>query len=202
MGLMEIRRRILLEPRKICVTWNNFQPPFSTARYKAYNASYIQLTDESVGVVKQTILDRNWNGYNASVRLIATYPSVLMSHIYYISYMVNPSRTMQLGVEAFGGAVFNHGSCPAWQWTRMSFTGNGTRNGYGLAYFGNIRNWVHQNQDYILLKAPLYIDLTAMYGAGNEPDLQTFENQCAKNGIDLTESHEQNDTGTQLWWII
>ncbi len=48
----------------------------------------------------------------------------------------------------------------------------------------------------------IYIDLTQMFGSGNEPDLETFEKQCEKNGIDLTQSYPQNLDGTLRKWIV
>ena len=51
------------------------------------------------------------------------------------------------------------------------------------------------------IKCPVIINLTQMYGAGNEPTAAEFERQCAINGVDLTNPITYN-AGTTRSWII
>lgn len=52
------------------------------------------------------------------------------------------------------------------------------------------------------VKNPVLVDLTLMFGAGNEPaTVEEFEHLCAINGVDLTKP-QAYDEGTERSWII
>ena len=51
-------------------------------------------------------------------------------------------------------------------------------------------------------KCPIQVNLTQMFGAGNEPATpEEFEHLCAINGVDLTKP-QAYDEGTERSWII
>lgn len=189
----------------ITVNWNNFNPPFSTEAYRSYDTTGASTTLEDVesNVVKLTWL-KTGGGYGFTARVINIAKNITANHKMYCSYMIKPSKTgVEFGVEYAGGITGNGGVCPADQWTRIRFIGTSSRNGSYPVYYGNRRGGVTMNQgDYILLKSPLYIDLTQMYGAGKEPaTIEEFEEQCRMNNIDLENSHEM-DLGTDQTWKI
>lgn len=51
------------------------------------------------------------------------------------------------------------------------------------------------------IKCPVVINLTTMFGAGNEPTTEQFEQQCLLNGVDL-ESPIPYNTGMTRYWRI
>ena len=53
----------------------------------------------------------------------------------------------------------------------------------------------------IKMRNAISINLTNMFGAGNEPNLAEFEAQCALNGIDLTQ-YQPYDAGTERDWLL
>lgn len=56
--------------------------------------------------------------------------------------------------------------------------------------------------DICKFKNPIQVDLTLMFGAGNEPaTAEEFEQICMKNGVDLTQA-QPYDAGTPLTWIV
>ena len=56
---------------------------------------------------------------------------------------------------------------------------------------------------YTFVIIPQIIDLTLMYGEGNEPStVDEFKRQCTLNGIDLSVYHTQDITGTVIPWQI
>ena len=202
-SMMEIRRRVMDQATRIRVMWNNSEPPFSTDLYRPYDSSKSSLEDVSDGIVKQTWLNAG-GGYSRTTRIKNVTRSVVLGHYYYLGYMINPSiGGMQIGAEYIGGRTFNGGTCPANTWTHLSVVDTCLKSGSYPVYYANYREGegVYVGT-YVLLKAPLLVDLTQMFGSGNEPTKAEFERQCAMNGIDLTASHTQDTTGTQRWWII
>lgn len=188
---------------KIQVVWNNLTAPFSTELYRPYSTE-TSLEDVEPGVVRQTWLGPSFGGYARTFRVKENSPAVRADHIYYISYMLNAPRDGGLfSCEWAGGVISPAITVVANTWMRFSDVAQGNKNGWGVAYFLNYRggNGI-QVGDTALAKNPLYIDLTMMFGAGNEPDKDGFEAMCAKNGIDLEGSHELDVDGTQVWWIM
>ena len=186
----------------ITVTWNNFAPPFSTDLYKPYGTD-TEIEDVETGVVRQTWVNSSGGGYSRSFRLIDNYPTVQSDHTYYISYMFKAPLDGALFSAEWAGGVISAGiPSVANEWVRFSDIASGKKNGYGIAYFLNSRGGGVITIGFsALAKSPLYIDLTEMFGAGNEPTLAEFERQCRINGVDLTASHPQ-DSGTERTWRI
>lgn len=201
MDMMEIRRRVM-QPRRLKVVWNNFQPPFSTELYRAYNSSNTSIEDVSQNVVRMTWL-KSGTLYQFSIRLKESYPDVTTEHIYYSSYMLCPSFSdARYGLNLAGGVTPYIGLTTSGVWVRASYVSQGRRDGSGICYYPYILNngYIPVAGDSCLVKSPIYVDLTLMYGAGKEPTLEEFERQCVLNGINLEESQAQ-EVGTQCIWI-
>lgn len=208
MDLMARRRELLNQKKYIRVLWNNFEPPFSTTLYRPYLSSNTALEDVENGVVKQRWLTSTGNngGFAYTTRIIDINYTLVQGHIMYLSYCILCSQSgVQFSVEYAGGIIPDATTPPVNTWTRLSFCDAANRTGPYPVYYANRRGGTAANATngtYVLLKSPLFVDLTLMFGAGNEPDKETFERQCAMNGINLTESHEQDISGTQRWWIV
>ena len=191
-----------LNVKRAMVTWNNFQPPFSTELYRPYDSNETTLENAGTGIVRQTWIGTSFGGYARTFRLIDTAPTVQTDHIYYLSYMFNAQIDgAMFSAEWGGGLLAPETPSIANTWVRISDLNNGKKNGYGVVYFLNYRGGTVISTGFsALAKSPLYVDLTKMFGAGNEPTLAEFERQCRINGIDLTASHPQ-DSGTTREWI-
>ena len=186
----------------ITVNWNNLMPPFSTELYRPYDSSRTSLQDVEENVVRQTWLVAGGD-YGSTTRLKTVNFNIIKDHKYYCSYMINSNFNFFVGVEFCGGVIPTPIETGINTWIRFSAIGTAIKNGDFPIYFGNLRDGgpITINQSCILLKSPIYIDLTQMFGAGKQPNLQQFEAQCQLNGIDLTQSHEQ-DLNTPKNWII
>lgn len=111
----------------------------------------------------------------------------------YTSHYIKPNQDgTYFSVEFSGGTIGSPSIlAPKDEWTHISYTGPALETSDWPVYYGNRRGGTYAtalNGTYVLLKAPIYVDLTLMFGAGNEPDKETFEKQCTMNGIDLTAS--------------
>ena len=71
----------------------------------------------------------------------------------------------------------------------------------GRIYIPYFKNGTYQVGDYVKIKNVYYVDLTLMFGAGNEPTKAEFEHICEINGIDLT-TYQPYDEGSDRWFII
>lgn len=184
------------------VNWNNLMPPFSTELYRPYDSSHTSLQDVEENVIRQTWLVAG-GGYGSTTRLKTVNFNIIKDHKYYCSYMINSNFNFSVGVEFCGGVIPTPIETGMNTWVRFSAIGTAIKNGEFPVYFGNLRDGgpITINQSCILLKSPLYIDLTQMFGAGKQPNINEFEAQCALNGIDLTQSYSQ-DLGSKKTWIL
>ena len=182
------------------VVWNQWLKPLTADNWQAYS------THNSVSFSNQIAtsewLDSN-TGYSASIRnKVGTLQSA--GQVWYVSYMVKPSvGGLNWGVEFCGGrqnTCIQSAEANVWQQCSSVDTyRTGTRNYTYISYCRAIASedrigMIAQN------KSPILINLTQMFGAGNEPTKEEFETQCLLNGIDLTQYHEYNE-GTERGWI-
>lgn len=186
----------------ITVNWNNLMPPFSTELYRPYNSERTSLQDVEENIVKQTWLYAN-GGYSCTTRIKTINFNTIKDHKYYCSYMLNSTFNFFVSVEFCGGVIPTPIETGTNTWIRFSAIGTAVKSGSLPVYFGNLRSGgqITVNQSYILLKSPIYIDLTQMFGVGKQPNINEFEAQCVLNDIDLTQSYSQ-DLGSEKTWIL
>lgn len=201
--LIEVRRRIMSQPRKIRVTWNQMVPPIKDGEWQPYNQNYTALTIAD-GIATSTWL-RGGMGYNATSRPSKSDPiySFTKGDVAYLSYELNANRAASWSAEIGGGLgntipVF----CQENVWGRVSLRNSETKTDVYRPLFPNLRTSSVGTVGLIAqFRNPIFINLTTMYGAGNEPSLAEFERQCALNGIDLTQ-YQPQDSGTVRSWYI
>ena len=117
--------------------------------------------------------------------------------------MLKPSVQTVWSVEV-NNNVGNEKIIPAGVWSRYSTRYIMTRSENANIYLPNARTATADCN--ILLganceiKAPILINLTQMFGTGNEPTIAEFESQCALNGINLFEFQETNTNGKVINW--
>ena len=192
--------------RKKKVIWNQWLKPYNSTNWKAYNSSYIS-TSFSNGICTAEWLTNEKLGYYTSV-VTKVGASQTEGDIIYVSYMLNPSVGRLTWGAEFGNnnqLTFNYNlSIDANKWIRISGMAacKGTKSNY--AYFSYCRGSQSNIQTGMTCqtKAPIEINLTQMFGAGNEPEtVEEFERICILNGINLNE-YQPYDTGTEVEWLI
>ena len=188
----------------INVTWNQLAYEMNLTNYINWDNENTTLTYEN-GVITNTWIKRG-GGYAYAIRSASGHRfSYTANHIYYLSYMLMPDfQNGTWSVEWLGGDIDTGIACGVNNWSRYSITRTSTRTGNSPIYICNLRNYSSSSvavNSTCKIKSPIVIDLTQMFGAGNEPSLLEFEYQCELNGIDLTQFHTYNATGTSRQWI-
>ncbi len=181
------------------VTWNQWCKPLNDENWRAYNTANNDIQFEN-GIATSIWL-QNKSGYNASIRLKTGIPQ-RNKEVWYVSYMIKPSISgLTWGVEYNGGLQHTcAGLVGTDTWTRCSDCDlyyRGTNNYVYISYCRSssvdLTGLVTQT------KAPLLINLTQMFGYGNEPSKEEFETQCLLNGIDLTEAFPYDEGHVMEW---
>lgn len=182
------------------VLWNQLCPPLDADNWKDYSTTNLTSTTFNNGIATHEYLVDNKGLYSVSIcqKII---PIVQENHIYYASYMISPDHQMRYGLEfANNQYATNKYTVQAGEWQRCSFIAQCATTGYGNLYIPNVNPQDVYAGYKDQIKSPIYIDLTQMFGAGQEPTLDTFEQLCALNHIDLTQYHEQNTGTEQIWY--
>ena len=183
------------------VQWNQWLQPLTEEHWRAYDTSNNTVTFSEDGVATNEWLNTNI-GYLSSIRnKVGTLQSE--GQVWYVSYMVrhHGQDTKRFGVECCGGRQLRsivEAEPENWYQVSVVTTYNrGTRN---YVYIANMSDTASAEVGLMAdVKAPIHINLTQMFGAGNEPTKDEFEAQCALNGIDLT-TYNPYDEGTVMPW--
>lgn len=184
---------------KRIVKWNQWLPPLTAENWQAYNTSNNDVQFEN-GIATSTWLN-NTSGYSASVR---TKAEIVQKNkeIWYVSYMLKTSMSGgHWGIEYNGGLQNTLVlSLDSDTWTRCSDCSiywKGNRNYVYISYY---RGGINEHTGMVAqVKSPLFINLTQMFGAGNEPTKEEFEEQCILNGIDLTSALPYDEGSIREW---
>ena len=185
--------------QKRFVTWNQWLKPLTAENWQAYNSNYINTTFEN-GTATSTWLTNN-SGYGTSIKNIT---GVLQKNkeIWYISYMLKSSMSGgNWGIEYNGGfqnTLVNNLDADTWtRCSECSIYWRGTRNYVYISYY---RSGINEHTGMVAqVKSPIFINLTQMFGPGNEPTKEEFEEQCTLNGIDLTTPLPYNEGSIREW---
>lgn len=187
------------------VTWNQWAPVVTGNNYAPYNSNKISVSIED-GIITQTFL-----AVESSYRGAVTTPSNMKKHAlnryYYLSYEYCTDFAGKIGGTVGGQYLTNYvKTTQANVWDRFSGvvkrTESGNFDNY-VVYLG----WFNDSTGIEIgstckMRNPIAIDLTQMFGEGNEPTTRAeFELICEINGIDLT-IYKPYDTGSNRWLII
>lgn len=190
---------------KIEVTWNQMLPELTDVNVAPANANNIAMSYDAV--TREFTQEWLKVGQSYSYAIRTADQNVETSHIYYVSYMCFPEfERGRFGFE-FTKQVddVNGEEVAANTWHHIRNTVQSGVTGGKYYYFGYLRSTASSIGLQIGAKCKtkncLIVDLTQMYGAGNEPTPEEFERQCSLNGIDLTQSQPQ-DNGTVRQWRV
>lgn len=187
------------------VQWNQWAPAVTGNKYAPYNSNKISVSIED-GIITQTFLKKT-SSYGAAVTTPNNMKKHALNRYYYLSYEYCTDFVGKIGGTVGGQYLMNYvKTTQANVWDRFSGivkrTEGGNFNNY-VVYLG----WFNESTGIEIgstcqMRNPIAIDLTQMFGAGNEPTTRAeFEKLCAINGIDLTTYHPI-DSGTEMYWII
>lgn len=183
------------------VKWNQFAREASSSYWRPYSTNYAALTFEN-GVGIRTTLANCDASYADAIRSI-NQPIYYRSHKYYISQELYSSVSKQY-VNIIGSLWQNMQTANANEWTRISYVGSpGTSDdGVGKPLWTCYSAHTYSVEGEICkFRNVMFIDLTLMFGEGNEPTKAEFEHICELNGIDLT-TYQPYDEGSDRWLII
>ena len=180
------------------VEWNQLDPMLNSSNWEVYNSSYASVSFDN-GVATRTVLQDVSASYTAAIRTKFVV-NTDTAHKYYIKQELY-SSVAKTYVLTLGANWCRQVAVPAEEWTVCEVIGNpiSSEKIYAI-YDGNNGNLSLAGYT-CKLRNPLVIDLTQMFGAGNEPTLQEFRALCTANGVNL-DSALPRDTGTKQLWII
>ena len=186
------------------VRWNQWIRPLTSEYWSGYSDEHVSVAFDNEISTSTWLSDKI--GYMTSVKSKNTVsPNQIVDEIWYGSYMLNPSKSgLSWGIEMCGGVQLNCTSnTPSGEWTHVSAIAKAQRTNRGILYIANLKTTKGSDIGMTAqAKAPIHINLTQMFGAGNEPStVAEFERICAINGIDLT-TYQPYDEGSDRWLII
>lgn len=188
--------------------WNNMCPEL-TSSWSATSSTYVTaVCSSNRAVLTYKAVTQSIN--QGTLKSPSKSYALTQNHKYYVSFMINAelvagykvlmystspnrqtaSRNAVANTDYHYHVIFNY--------TGTSASGTGG-NLYFLAITGMTESHIGKTAT---MWSPIIIDLTKMFGAGNEPSILDFETQCALNDIDLTAPHAYDKDGTAVQWRI
>ena len=183
------------------VEWNQYAKPLNANNYELYNTNYATVSYDN-GVATRTITQATTGNdcYKTSIRTTYNFTPI-QGHIYYVKEEIN-SEVDKPYVISYGGYWHTRNIIPN-QWTTIEdyFTWNSTPSG-GQPIYVCYRANASDVGEVCSTRNPIFIDVTQMFGAGNEPaTLSDFKQLCTLNNVDLDSALSYN-AGTQQIWRI
>ena len=181
------------------VTWNQQAKAMTAEGWVAYDAAKVS-TAFADGVCTMTWLV-DGKGYSTGLRA-TNYPFTDVGHVMYVRYDVLPDRNGGWGAESGGGGMPDQVDCVADQWNTVRLQSAATKKAWARPIIANWRGSSSGTTGMVVrVRNPVWVNLSVMYGAGNEPTMEEFERQCALNGIDLSRPVPE-DAGTLRSWRV
>ena len=199
-AIREAKRRVMNQPKRIQITWNQKVKALSMDNYEQFGAATSASLDITDGIGTMTWVKAG-RGDTYTCRPKEKH-NVYANHQYYLTYMLMPDFSGgEFSVEYMTiptGVLF-----PANIWSRYRTIITSSSDTQTRPFIPDLRSWgISKAGDTCKFKSLNIFDLTLMYGAGNEPDIDTFEKQCLMNGVNLEDFQGYDQNGTQRWWII
>lgn len=163
------------------VMWNQIvkNGDFATQTgWKAYNSNNSQISITGNTLV-HTMKTAGTGGYQhglASTSYISPYP--VKGTKFLISYEVKPSKTVDMGFDVCNTTQSKSISCEAGVWSRCMFRLSAAGTSVGINII--VRSETSVGDTFIYRNVNLF-NLTAMFGAGNEPTLEEFRAMFPKD---------------------
>lgn len=152
------------------LVWNQYIHTVNSNNFRPYNANNIKVTFSN----EQADIEYLSSGYGYGYSLKYDLPNSnwVNGHIYYIAYFANPSANSNLNLEIFGNSWDTVPiACRANVWTVCDWIvlNSATKANRSVYFVRNDKTTIQSTGYKVKFKNPMVIDLTAMFGAGNEP---------------------------------
>lgn len=176
------------------VTWNQLAQPITSEYYKVQSTTYATLTFNN-GEATSTIIKDETQTYQGDL-MPKTMISLTEGHVMYVRQEIYSSTSDEYVISIGRELAIQQVNVNEWTVIhgRSKLSSTETAN----AFWGRPRTKKIVG-DTITSRNLVLVDLTKMFGYGNEPTLEQFESQCALNGINLSEPQSYN-TGTEIPW--
>ena len=201
MGLMDVRREILMRPPRRKVIWNQFAPPLDANNWRSISATSSTVEFDN-GDCTLTVLTAGSSTNRAPVTVGMNFETI-SGHKYYGSYLVKAGTQIKWSIYGICGKNASSTQTmtfPANAWRHYHCIEQAVGDYTGALAIANPRESQPAGTVNVS-RSPIFIDLTLMFGAGKEPTLEEFERLCTLNGINTTK-YQPIDAGTEKWWIM
>lgn len=182
------------------LTWNQWIPQLISENWQPQNIDYSTLSiDNNIATIN--IIQDVTAVYQSSMKSKKENVPWILDHKYYIRQDINPSQDSEYVIIRYNSWVGGK-RCLKDEWTTLKVVTTSTTTSSNTIYLGYC-SVVDQSPagKVTKVKNPMIVDLTQMFGEGNEPTLQEFESLCARNGIDLTQ-YQPYDEGSIVNWYV
>ena len=182
------------------VVWNQRMKQLNSTNYSKYISGYSNVT------FLDGIASFEWTDTVVSYRPAIKNNTLFTTNkedIIYTSYMLKHDGNVTTWGSEILGIQQSIVKIPSNEWTRIAFLTTASK-----VYSNNTTFIFPEARGTGVLgmtcqvKIPLCVNLTQMFGAGNEPSSAAeFEALCTRNGIDLTQP-QPYDEGTEVEWYF
>lgn len=173
--------------------WNQLAKELNGTNYRAYNSSNVTATFTD-GIAECTVQNSSVSGYQVGVRATDNI-TIVNGHIYFAFCEINSQKNTSFRVNLNSGSNnFNGGArLTVNTFVKCSVIITASRDYTQFIVSPNEAFSVGQKYS---VKNMMLIDLTAIFGSGNEPTTPAaFEAYCEQYGIDLTKYQPQMTDG-------
>ena len=204
MDVMGLRRRIMMASKKAkaIVIWNNLEDGYMTSTYWQDRNTSDTLTTFANGIATTQFLSST-GSYKTMMSKVGV--STYKDHKYYcrMQCKINKDiRPYMTGMDAADIQWFTE-TAEVNEWGAYSNIVTGRADRTSWTYCPEFSTLSANSGLIAETKNVLVVDLTLMFGAGNEPATTAdFEALCALNGVDLNTPQSKDVSGTELMWII
>lgn len=181
------------------VIWNQRGRPLTADNWKSQNASYTSLSFED-GVVTRTMIADSTQVYHSSIVLKNQNINFYKDRYYYQKQELYTPKSGSLYTLILANLWTANRIIPANEWTTIEYLGKASADRTGSGIYLTYCSSQSYEGDICKCRNPILVDLTQMFGEGNEPTtVEEFRRQCEINGINL-DSALPYDTGTEISW--
>lgn len=180
------------------VIWNNLVNGYLSAEdWKDRSSSDTTTTFED-GIATTTFLASQ--GSYRTMCTINSHPTY-NEHKYYSRIQCAVNNTVFIGADAANIAWALPMNVDVNEWGTYSHIVAGKQDRNSTTYCPRLSANPFPEGTIAKTKNVFEVDLTLMFGAGNEPTKEEFEILCVKNGIDLNKAYPYNE-GTEMYWYF
>lgn len=183
--------------------WNQYCKPLISDNWQIYNTDYATVTFNN-NIATRTDIQEITNMNQVYQNVVKTSYQITLNstHLYYTKQEIYSSTPCNC-VLVLGQKWAKTQAVEANTWTTVETIATPTISGTSnFPYYLMYTNNLSEIDNTCSGKDPILIDLTQMFGEGNEPStIQELKATCLKNGYNLDEAQKYN-LGTKMIWKV